>query len=184
MAAIHTDRGEAKDHSMLTDARSLAVVMVLVGILSGCQRSRAPEAAQSFDGAAGSGGARAGADSRPATLELRVTARQYAWSFVYPNGMASEELHLPVAMPVSLRVGSKDVVHGLFIPDFRVRCDAVPGRESRVAFTTSARPGEFRLSCAEYCGPGHSTCGAKVVVHEAADYQAWLSRGRDAASSK
>jgi len=71
---------------------------------------------------------------------------------------------------------SEDVLHSLFIPAFRVKADALPGRYSSVWFTPT-KTGEYHLFCAEYCGTKHSGMIGTVVVMEPNDYQAWLSGG-------
>ena len=109
-----------------------------------------------------------------AALTLRVTARQYAWTFEYPGQVSSEELHVPAGREVVLTLTSRDVLHTLAVPEFGVKEDAVPGRTSRVSFVPRT-PGAYEARCAEYCGPGHSRCGAKVVVHEPSDFERWLA---------
>lgn len=69
---------------------------------------------------------------------------------------------------------SEDVLHSLFIPAFRVKADAIPGRISSIWFTPT-KTGEYHLFCAEYCGTEHSGMVGRVVVMEPADYQAWLA---------
>ncbi len=98
-----------------------------------------------------------------ANSTIRVTARQYAWTFEYPGGATSEELRLTAGEEVTLMITSRDVIHALSIPEFKVKVDAVPGRLATVTFRAGA-PGTYDAPCAEYCGLGHSTCGTKVVV--------------------
>jgi cytochrome c oxidase subunit 2 len=68
------------------------------------------------------------------------------------------------------------VLHSLFIPAFRVKADAIPGRYNSIWFTPT-KIGDFHLCCAEYCGTRHSGMIGRVVVMEPNDYQAWLSGG-------
>jgi cytochrome c oxidase subunit 2 len=90
------------------------------------------------------------------------------------------ELHLVVDRPVRLRLRSKDVLHSFFIPQFRVKQDAVPGMTIDVAFRPT-RAGTYELACAELCGVGHYIMRGKVVVETAAAFEAWLAGQRPAA---
>ena len=78
--------------------------------------------------------------------------------------------------PCSVVFTSEDVLHDLFIPAFRVKADAVPGRYSAIWFEAT-KIGEYHLFCAEYCGTKHSGMIGTVYVMEPADYQAWLAGG-------
>lgn len=110
--------------------------------------------------------------------EIQATGQKWKWLFTYPNGHVDEDLHVPVDRPVQLVLTSEDVIHSLFIPDFRVKRDAVPGRFTKTWFT-AARPGQHDLFCAEYCGTGHSDMLAKVVVHAPGEFEKWLRDAGD-----
>ena len=110
--------------------------------------------------------------------EIRVTGQQWSWLFAYPNGHVDENLHVPVDEPVRLTMTSKDVIHSLWIPDFRVKMDLVPGRYTSTWFR-AVRPGTYNLLCAEYCGDQHSNMLSSVVVHPAGEFEKWL---KDAAN--
>jgi len=115
--------------------------------------------------------------TRPAAGELvvRVTARQFARSFRYPDGRVADQLHLPPVGAVTLVVDSLDVIHSMSVAELRVKVDAVPGRESVATCRGPREPGMVRLSCAEYRGTGHSTCGADGVVHRRGEFETWLA---------
>jgi cytochrome c oxidase subunit 2 len=81
-----------------------------------------------------------------------------------------------VGRPVKLIMGSEDVIHSFFIPDFRVKADVVPGRYNTMWFTAS-KPGKYHIFCTQYCGTKHSGMIGWVTVMEPADYQAWLGGG-------
>ena len=104
------------------------------------------------------------------TIDINVTARKWSWSFQYPNGAESNELHLPVNKPVRLLMRSDDVLHCFFVPAFRTKADVVPGRVTTLWFQPILE-GEFPLYCAEYCGDDHSIMRAKVVVHNQKSYE-------------
>lgn len=116
-------------------------------------------------------------------LDIRVLAYKWAWVFTYPNGHSDSELHVPVDTPVRLILESNDVIHSLYIPAFRIKRDAVPGRYNRTWFEAK-EPGEFLLLCAEYCGTKHSDMLARVVVHEPGGYEVWLNEASDPFKTK
>src|SRR3712207_1348618 len=87
---------------------------------------------------------------------IQVSAQQFAWSFTYPELDRTEgELVLEVDKPVMLLLTSKDVIHSFWVPEFRMKQDAVPGVETRVPVTPT-RVGEYDVICTELCGLGHS----------------------------
>jgi len=105
---------------------------------------------------------------------ITVLARQWAWEFRYPNGVVSTELHLPINQRAKLRLASEDVLHGFFIPAFRVKQDVVPGRTIDFEITP-IREGRYRLRDSEYSGTYFAANQANVVVESPENYQAWLS---------
>jgi cytochrome c oxidase subunit 2 len=111
------------------------------------------------------------------TLEIYSTGKRWMWRFQHLDGQSEiNELHVPLGRPVKVIFTSEDVLHSLYVPAFRVKADAIPGRYSSVWFTPT-RVGEYHLFCAEYCGTKHSGMIGRVVVLEPNDYQAWLSGG-------
>jgi cytochrome c oxidase subunit 2 len=106
--------------------------------------------------------------------EIQVIAKKWNWSFVYPNGHVDGELHVPVDTPVRLVLQSDDVIHSMFIPAFRIKKDAVPGRYTKTWFTAT-KQGQYNLFCAEYCGQQHSVMRTHVVVHNAGEFEGWLT---------
>jgi len=111
------------------------------------------------------------------TLDIYSTGKRWMWRFQHIDGQREiNELHVPVGRPVRVVFTSEDVLHDLFIPAFRVKADAVPGRYSAIWFEPT-KVGEYHIFCAEYCGTRHSGMIGTVFVMEPADYQAWLSGG-------
>ena len=83
-------------------------------------------------------------------------------------------MHVPVGKPVRVRLRSKDVIHSFFLPNFRVKQDAVPGMGIEVWFTPT-RPGQYEIACAELCGLGHYRMKAALTVDESdAKFNEWL----------
>ena len=110
---------------------------------------------------------------------INVTAQKWAWNFDYPNGKSSAgDLVVPAGVPVKLVMSSKDVLHSLYIPLYRVKNDVIPGSYTSVWFEAN-EPGETTLECTEYCGgaakAGHSDMYARVIVKSQADFDAWLN---------
>ncbi|MGH9333379.1 MAG: cytochrome c oxidase subunit II [Vicinamibacteria bacterium] len=113
-------------------------------------------------------------------VEVTVVARQWMWKFQHPGGQAEiDELHVALGSRVMVRLASEDVIHSFFVPAFRVKQDAVPGRYTRIWFEAT-RVGEYHLFCAEYCGSKHSRMVGKVVVMEPDDFQERLRRNEPA----
>ncbi|HET7697285.1 MAG TPA: cytochrome c oxidase subunit II [Vicinamibacterales bacterium] len=110
-------------------------------------------------------------------MEIYVVGKQWMWKAQHMDG-ASEinELHVPVGRPVKLTLGSEDVIHSFFIPDFRAKADVIPGRYNTMWFTAS-KPGRYHIFCTQYCGTKHSAMIGTVTALEPAAYQAWLGGG-------
>jgi cytochrome c oxidase subunit 2 len=108
-------------------------------------------------------------------LNVHVIGRQWMWKIQHENGKREiNSLHLPMNQPVLLTIASQDVIHSFFIPAFRVKVDAVPGRYTKMWFTAT-KPGVYKLFCTEYCGTLHSAMIGTVTVMEPEEYQAWLT---------
>jgi cytochrome c oxidase subunit 2 len=106
--------------------------------------------------------------------EVQVVGQKWKWLFTYGNGVVDDNLHVPPGEPVRLVMTSQDVIHSLYVPDFRIKRDALPGRYEREWFQAN-EPGEYQLFCAEYCGTSHSAMLAKVIVHRTRpEFDKWL----------
>ena len=120
----------------------------------------------------------------PSDFVLNVTAKQFNWQVTYPGadgqfGTADDktlldEMHVPVNKVVHVHLRSQDVIHSFFVPQFRMKQDAVPGREI-VQWFEVAKPGKYELPCAELCGFGHSGMRGWIYVHSPEDYQKWAA---------
>ncbi len=107
-------------------------------------------------------------------IEIDVEAQMFSWLFYYPNDKESEnELVVPEGKAIKLNITSIDVLHGLFIPAFRVKVDAVKGMTTYVWFYADKK-GEYDILCAEYCGLEHSLMRGKVKVVSQQAYLTWL----------
>lgn len=106
------------------------------------------------------------------SIEIYVTGKKWMWSFAYPGGgISNAVLYVPEDRPVKLVLTSRDVIHSFYVPAFRVKQDAVPGRMTTMWFEATD-PGTYQALCAEYCGTSHSTMRARVVVLGQGEYEA------------
>lgn len=111
-------------------------------------------------------------------IRIHVVAKQWMWQFVYPNGATAEDdLRVPVGEPVEVLLTARDVIHSFYVPAFRLKQDAVPGRVTTLWFT-AVEPGTFDILCAEYCGTGHSKMRGHVIAMQPADYARWVNGHR------
>ncbi len=111
----------------------------------------------------------------PNAMEIRVIARQWTWSFEYPQyGVISNELYLPLNKQVLLKMESQDVIHSFWVPEFRVKQDVVPGRVTEYRITPNL-PGSYKVRCAEICGTDHYSMENPVVAVEQAEFDKWIA---------
>jgi cytochrome c oxidase subunit 2 len=116
-------------------------------------------------------------------IHVQVTGEQFAWNFRYPGAdgkfntpddlVTLNQLHFPVGKPVIVELTSKDVIHSFFLPEFRVKQDAVPGMKTHIWFE-GTKVGHWEIACAELCGLGHYRMKGFVTVDTAEDYQKWM----------
>jgi cytochrome c oxidase subunit II len=107
-------------------------------------------------------------------LIVNVTGQQFTWSFEYPRQrVSSTRLVLPSERPVEFRIKTKDVIHSFWVPEFRLKSDAVPGLTTKIRLTPT-RIGRYQVVCAELCGIGHATMRQLVQVVEEPAFEAWI----------
>ena len=116
---------------------------------------------------------------------IEVEAYQWGWSVHYPaaNVTTGDRIVLPVDRNVRFVLGSRDVIHSLYVPALGVKQDVLPGSET-VARTRATETGEHRLYCAELCGAGHSRMQGTVVVLNGTAYDRWVERRRGEESAR
>ncbi len=124
-----------------------------------------------------------------AEMVIEVEAQRWQWTLTYPNGaVIREELVLPVDTRVRFDVTSTDILHSFWVPAFRVKIDAVPGRTTQL-FVTPTRTGTreddpgLRLQCAELCGAGHGVMAIPVRVLTEDEFNSWVDDLEVSASS-
>jgi cytochrome c oxidase subunit 2 len=122
---------------------------------------------------------------QPATdFVIQVTAKQFNWEVAFPGAdgtldteddiVMDNDFHVPVNKVVRIQLRSRDVIHSLFIPNLRLKQDAVPGRDIPVWFEAT-KPGKYEMPCAELCGFGHSGMKGYLFVDTPEDYAAWAT---------
>lgn len=132
--------------------------------------------------------ARAARPDRPAPITLDVVAHQWWWEMRLEDSVPSDafvtanEVHIPVGVPVHLRVQSYDVIHSFWIPELGGKIDVVPGQVNE-SWLRADRPGIYRGQCAEYCGLQHAKMALAVIADPPAQFARWAAAQRMAASS-
>lgn len=105
---------------------------------------------------------------------VKVIGRMWVWNFEYENGKKTDTLYVPLSKPIKMEITSADVNHSFYLPSFRVKEDAIPGRKNYLWFQPVA-VGSYNIECAEYCGLNHSAMYSKVVVMNDVDFEKWYN---------
>ncbi len=115
---------------------------------------------------------------KPADLVVNVTGMQFAWLFNYPDsGVSSGELHIPVGADVQINLSATDVIHSFWVPQFRLKQDAIPGIPTELRFVAT-KPGTYPIVCTELCGGYHGSMRSQVIVHTPEEFDNWLEENR------
>jgi cytochrome c oxidase subunit II len=112
-------------------------------------------------------------------MTIEVNARQWSWSFKYPNGRVTPDLYLALDRPVKLLLHSADVIHGFYVPAFRVKSDVVPGKTNYVWFAPQML-GAYDVECTVICGVDHAHMLAKIQVVPETAFKEWYFGPDDA----
>ncbi len=113
--------------------------------------------------------------SKPAVEQIEVIAKQWVWSFRYPNNVTSHELHLPLHQHTRLNLQSEDVIHGFYVPEFRMKQDIVPRRDIALVITPT-RVGKYRLRDSQFSGTDFASMETDVYVESREVYNQWLAK--------
>jgi cytochrome c oxidase subunit II len=130
------------------------------------------------------------AEAAPGAVRIEVNAHQWSWEARYagPDGkfgtpddvVTTDDLRVPIGVPVVVQLASTDVIHSMNLPNFRVKQDAVPGTITRLTFHAKV-PGEYEIACAQHCGANHYKMRAILTVLSADAFGDWLAAaGEDA----
>ncbi|HSL70261.1 MAG TPA: cytochrome c oxidase subunit II [Longimicrobiales bacterium] len=121
----------------------------------------------------------------PAQLELGIMVKQFEWNVTYPGAdgrlgtpddfTKRNQLHIPVNAKVRATLESEDVIHSFYLPNFRLKQDAVPGMKIPIWFE-AAKTGNYEIACAELCGLGHYRMKGAVTVHSAEEFNTWSAQ--------
>jgi cytochrome c oxidase subunit 2 len=117
---------------------------------------------------------------QPDEMVVRVTGQQFTWSFGYPDKVNSPTLVLPEGRPIDFRIESNDVIHSFWVPEFRLKSDALPGLTTKIRLTPD-RVGRYQVVCAELCGIGHAAMRQNVRVVPEDEFDSWLEDQQQAA---
>lgn len=115
---------------------------------------------------------------------IRITGEQWAWRFTFPgpdgqfdtpdDQFTVNELHVALNETVLFELRAKDVLHSFWIPELRLKQDAVPGRVMRGWFRAT-QEGQYEIPCAEICGFGHTIMKGQLTVESKEAYRTWLA---------
>jgi cytochrome c oxidase subunit 2 len=125
------------------------------------------------------------AQSQAGAVRVEVNAHQWAWDVRYPGPdgkfntaddfVQLNDLRVPTGVPVVVQLASTDVIHSFFLPNFRLKQDAMPGQVNRLWFQAK-ETGEFDIGCAQHCGVHHYKMKGRLTVYSPEDYAAWLAQ--------
>ncbi len=117
------------------------------------------------------------------SLKVEIMPEQFAWNIRYAGtdaqfGTADDivtmnEMHVPAGQPVVVQLSSKDVIHSFFLPNLRIKQDAIPGMVTSLYFLPE-KPGQYNIACAQHCGLGHYRMKGAFVIDTPDDFHAWM----------
>jgi len=113
----------------------------------------------------------------PTQVTIDVIGHQWWWEFRYAgsDAVTANEVHVPVGVPVELRLSTDDVIHSFWVPQLTPKTDLIP-KKVNTTWLTVSKPGTYRGECAEYCGMEHAYMDFQLVAETASDYRTWLSQ--------
>ncbi len=121
-------------------------------------------------------------DIPPSEIQIRVSGKQFNWEVLYPgvdnifgtddDYQIDNNVHVPVNKVVNIILSSQDVIHSFFVPNLRLKQDAIPGREI-TAWFEATKTGKYEIPCAELCGFGHSGMLGYLFVQTQEEYDEW-----------
>lgn len=111
---------------------------------------------------------------------ITVTGYQWWWKAEFNNFITANEIHIPVGVPVLVKLKSADVIHSFWVPTLAGKTQAIPGLNNQ-QWIEADKPGIYRGNCAEFCGVQHAHMALEVVAQTMPDFQAWESHQRSVA---
>lgn len=121
------------------------------------------------------------------TIKVQVLAQQWAWNFRHAGAdgefntaddvVELNNLVVPMNKKVMIQMTSKDVIHAFYLPNARIKADAIPGRYAKLWFDATI-PGKYEIACAEMCGNHHYLMKAQLTVLSQEDYDRWINESQ------
>ncbi|HJV78767.1 MAG TPA: cytochrome c oxidase subunit II [Paludibacter sp.] len=108
-------------------------------------------------------------------MHVKAIGKMWKWTFEYPGNKQSDTLFLPVNKSVRVDLVSMDVIHGFFVPAFRIKEDVVPGKKN-FSWFIPGELGDFDLFCSAYCGVSHSYMSAIIRIVPEDKFEKWLAK--------
>ena len=116
---------------------------------------------------------------------VRIVGQQWTWTFQHSGSdgtldtaddvWTSDTLHVAEGKTYHFLLESKDVLHSFFVPVFRLKQDAIPGR-SITGWFKATKTGTYDILCAEICGIGHGIMGARIVIDSPEQHASWVQK--------
>ncbi|WP_408096822.1 cytochrome c oxidase subunit II [Peredibacter sp. HCB2-198] len=170
--------GNEKKHLLLTAAIGLGVFLSVDMVITKVSTRDLKETFWNFP------------ENDPDTIKVQVLAQQWAWNFRHAGKdgefntaddvVELNNLVVPVGKKVMIQMTSKDVIHAFYLPNARIKADAIPGRFAKLWFDTN-KTGHFEIACAEMCGNHHYLMKAQLTVLSAEDYERWTNESQERA---
>lgn len=123
-------------------------------------------------------------------IKVQVLAQQWAWNFRYAGAdgefntaddvVTLNDMRVPTGKKIMIQMTSKDVIHSFYLPNARIKADAIPGRYAKLWFDAN-KAGKYEIACAEMCGAHHYLMKAQLTVLEPEDYATWVNESQDMA---
>lgn len=111
-------------------------------------------------------------------LKILCSASEGSWTFTYPNGYESEELHVPVENPVTLELSADGAIHSMAIPAFRMKTAILPG-ETRLSWFHATTAGVYEIFSSRPGESGAATMASSVEAHASGGFARWLDEKSD-----
>ena len=125
-----------------------------------------------------------GVENNPQAVKIQINAHQWAWDARYagPDGkfntkddvITLNDIRVPVGAPVLLQMVSPDVIHSFYLPNLRIKQDAMPGMINRMWFQAK-QTGEFEIGCAQHCGVNHYKMKGILTVLTPEEFKTWAT---------
>ena len=117
-------------------------------------------------------------------VKIEVVGRRWWWEVKYPEQgiTTANEIHIPVGVPVEIKLQTADVIHSFWVPELHGKMDLIPTRINKIVIQAD-QEGIYRGECAEFCGLQHAHMGFMVVAQSQADYDNWVQAQQQPAAA-